>query len=357
MESALSMNSDYKVPLTDHLTELYSRDFFSRELNRLSVSDSYPITIITVDVDGLKLINDASGYGFGDEILRTSAAILKKASRKNDILARIGGDDFSCILPETDERTGEMVVRRVERFAAEHNKSFPEKQVKLSLGLATAEKKDDSNNNLVKTFKEAEDLMCRIKLHKPCSVRSQILAALLAALGERDFITKGHVDRLDEYSLVMGRKVGLSYRKLCNLSLLTKVHDIGKMGVPDCILDKKGPLDKEEFVKMKQHSVKGSRIALASLDLVGVADLILKHHERWDGKGYPLGLSGEEIPVECRILAIVDSFDAMTNDRPYRKRMSDSDALNELKNCSGSQFDPELVDVFFEVFSEKQYLR
>jgi HD-GYP domain-containing protein (c-di-GMP phosphodiesterase class II) len=137
------------------------------------------------------------------------------------------------------------------------------------------------------------------------------------------------------------------------LALLAQVHDIGKVGIPDQILLKNGPLNEEEWKIMRKHSEKGHRIASASADLLGIADFILKHHERWDGSGYPLGLKGKEIPVECRILAIVDAFDAMTSDRPYKEPRSIGDAIEELKRCAGSQFDPELVTMFLSVLAEK----
>jgi HD-GYP domain-containing protein (c-di-GMP phosphodiesterase class II) len=141
----------------------------------------------------------------------------------------------------------------------------------------------------------------------------------------------------------------LSHSQLWDLALLCQVHDLGKVGIPDRILFKPGPLNEEEWAVMCQHAEKGYRIAQATSDLAGIADLILKHHERWDGKGYPFGLAGEEIPIECRILAIADSFDAMTNDRPYKKAISAQEALEELKRCAGSQFDPRLVEHFLEI--------
>jgi HD-GYP domain-containing protein (c-di-GMP phosphodiesterase class II) len=168
----------------------------------------------------------------------------------------------------------------------------------------------------------------------------------MAALEERDFITSGHAHRLEDLCVRLGRQVKLSSSQLSDLNLLAQVHDLGKVGIPDNILFKPGPLNDQEWEIMQQHPEKGYRIAQSTSDLAGIADLILKHHERWDGKGYPLGLAGDEIPIECRILAIADSFDAMTNDRPYRKAISVEESLEELKQCAGSQFDPELVDIF-----------
>jgi HD-GYP domain-containing protein (c-di-GMP phosphodiesterase class II) len=154
---------------------------------------------------------------------------------------------------------------------------------------------------------------------------------------------------LERLCFQLGRKADLSSSELSALNLLAQVHDLGKVGIPDHILFKPGPLNDDEWKIMRQHPEKGYRIAQETTDLAGIADLILKHHERWDGKGYPLGLKGHGIPVECRILAIVDSFDAMTNDRPYRKAISVQEALEELRKGSGSQFDPQLVQHFLAI--------
>jgi len=151
----------------------------------------------------------------------------------------------------------------------------------------------------------------------------------------------------------IGEKIGLSSRQLGDLDLLARAHDLGKVGIPDKILFKKGPLDYEEWELMKQHPEKGHRIALSSPYFSEIADLILKHHERWDGRGYPLGLNGREIPVECRVLAIVDAYDAMISERPYHRALSKEEAVKELKNNAGSQFDPQLVKTFISILEEE----
>lgn len=168
----------------------------------------------------------------------------------------------------------------------------------------------------------------------------------MAALEARDFITEGHADRLKHLAGTLGRAMGLSEAILANVRLLAQFHDIGKVGIPDRILFKPGPLTPEERREMQRHSEIGHRIALSSPVLAPIADLILKHHEWWDGNGYPLKLKGKDIPLECRILAIVDAYDAMTSDRPYRKAMPRDEALRELFRCAGTQFDPYLVQKF-----------
>lgn len=331
----------------DKLTDMYNRTFFEEQLINLEGrNDKYPITIVSIDVDGLKLINDTMGHVIGDKLLITCGKILKQCIRNNDILARVGGGEFIVIMPNTDEETGEKIVKRLQTNTVKYNNDNPQLPISISMGVATAV---DDNMSIKEAYRSADDSMYNSKLHKGASAKSHIISTLMTTLGERDYITEGHGRRLASLSQKMGELKGLPSSQLDNLTLLAQVHDLGKVGIPDNILFKKGSLTDEEWKIMRQHSEKGYRIAISSPELSGIAHLILKHHERWDGKGYPLGISGPDIPVECRILSIVDAYDAMTNDRPYSKAKSMEEALTEIQNCAGSQFDSELVDLFFSV--------
>ncbi len=334
------------ISLYDHLTGLYNRAFFEEEMRRFNKSREYPITIISADLNGLKLINDTMGHGLGDKLLETCARILRKSLRSSDILARLGGDEFVAILPRTSEKTGEDIAGRLRSNIALYNQQHPELPLSISIGLATAKEEGES---LEETLRKSDFLMYRDKLNNNASTRGHIINTLLGALAERDYIAGGHAQRLSELCLAMGEKLGFTIRQITNLVLLAQVHDLGKLGVPDMILYKKGPLTEEEWEIMRLHPEKGYRIALSAPDLPDVAELILKHHERWDGKGYPLGLKGSEIPIECRVLAIVDAFDAMTNNRPYREAKSCKEAIKRIEEGAGTQFDPELVKVFLSV--------
>ncbi len=338
------------LSLHDQLTGLHNRVYFDNELKRLDNSREYPITIISTDLDNLKLINETMGHDIGDEYLKACAGILKKSLRGSDILVRAGGDEFVAILPRADRKAGEMIAGRIfSQINLYNQKRYGQLPLKISLGLSTAE---DESKPLKETLIEADELLFRDKLHRGAGASYQIIESLMAVLGERDFITEGHVRRLENLANKMGERFNLSQKQLSNLILLTKVHDLGKVGIPDRILFKESLLDDEEWNIMRQHSEKGYRIALASEDLSEIAGLILRHHERWDGGGYPLGLKGEKIPVECRILAIIDAYDAMVNNRPYRKAMSKTEAVEELKRNAGTQFDPELVAVFLLILEE-----
>jgi diguanylate cyclase (GGDEF)-like protein/PAS domain S-box-containing protein len=339
------------ISLHDQLTDLYNRNFFDTELHRLEKSREYPITIISADLDGLKLINDTLGHSKGDEMLIASANALRNSLRQSDILARIGGDEFGAILPNTDQASGEAIYNRILENIKAFNLSHAELPLSLSVGLATAEKAEEAN--LHELLKTADECMYREKLYHGSSMRNQIVQSLMMALAERDFIAEGHADRVHDLCHKMALKAGLSPRQLSDLALLSKVHDLGKVGIPDQILFKPGPLNHEEWITMKMHPEKGFRIASASPDLALVADYILKHHEHYDGQGYPMGLKKEEIPIECRILNIVDAFDAMTNDRPYSKAVSREEAIRELNRNAGSQFDPKLVILFMQILEEE----
>lgn len=340
------------ISLHDQLTALYNRAYFEEELKRLSTSRKYPITIIVADVNGLKLVNDTMGHDKGDELLTACARVLKKAFRSSDVVARVGGDEFVALLPRTDGKTGKSILKRLRLFIDKYNQEHPELPLSVSFGIATA---DTPEQSLKEIYKKADDLMYQEKLNLGSSARSKIVNALLTALSERDYITEGHARRMQKLCQDLGEKVGLSAQQLANLSLLAQVHDLGKVGIPDRILFKRGPLTEKEWEVMRQHPEKGYRIAMSSPDLAGIADLILKHHEKWDGTGYPLGLKEEEIPIECRILSIVDAFDAMTSGRPYCRTKTIEDALKEIRRCAGTQFDPRLAEAFIEMITSEKF--
>lgn len=334
------------LSMHDQLTGLYNRAFFEEEMQRLSQSRDYPIALITADLDDLKLVNDSLGHEAGDRLLKAAAAVLSKAVRSEDILARVGGDEFAVILTKTSDGGAEKIAARMREILDEYNRHHGDLPLGLSIGLAVA---PDAKKSLHEVFRHADDLMYRDKLYRSTRARNKSVQALLAALAERDYITQGHAQRLEYLCRKMGEKVKLSSSQLANLALLAQVHDLGKVGIPDSILFKAGTLTAEEWNVMRLHPEKGYRIAITSSDLSEVADLILKHHEKWDGSGYPIQLQGEDIPIECRILAIVDAYDAMTNDRPYSKGRSKEEALEEIKRSAGTHFDPKLAEVFLTV--------
>lgn len=347
------------ISLHDRLTGLYNRTYFEEELQRLSTSREYPITVIMGDINGLKLINDTLGHDKGDKLLTTCAQVIKRALRRSDILARIGGDEFVVLLPRTDEITGKRILERIQLSIDKNNQEHPGLPLSVSFGMATA---DTPEQPLKEVYKKADDLMYQKKHKLGTTSHSKIINALLTELLERIHVTEEQIRHKQELCQKLGKKAGLSVQQLANLSLLVKVHDLGIIGMPDRIISKKDPLTKSELKLMRQHPERGYHIALSSPDLAGVADLILKHHEKWDGTGYPLGLKGEEIPIECRILSIVDAFDSITTGRPpYCREKAVENALEEIRRYAGTQFDPNLAETFIEMitfdkstFSEKK---
>lgn len=327
----------------DTLTGLYNRTYFEREIQRFN-SEAGPVGIIVCDVDGLKLINDTLGHESGDRLLRTTADILRYTTRENGVAARIGGDEFAVLLPDRESAVADACAR-VRSAVQLYNAAHPKLPLSLSIGFAVRNRSRDLRH----IFTKADDSMYREKLHRGKSIRNALIQTLMKALEARDFITEEHAARMDAQVTAFGKKLGLPASTINDLRLLARFHDIGKVGIPDHILFKPGPLTPDERAKMQRHCEIGYRIARASPDLLPISDWILGHHEWWNGQGYPGGLKEEEIPLACRILAIVDAFDAMTSHRPYRRAMPAAEALAELERCAGTQFDPELVGVFVQM--------
>ncbi|MTI81661.1 MAG: diguanylate cyclase [Firmicutes bacterium] len=332
------------LSLHDSLTGLYNRTFFQQEMQRLKGCHN-SLGVILCDLNGLKLVNDTLGHDKGDLLLKEAADIINECSRSSDIVARIGGDEFVVLLSNCDEKLVENTCNRIGEAIKSYNVKNSELHLSISIGFAVS----GQESNIDDLFKEADNNMYREKLYHSKSVRSSLVQTLMKALEARDYITEGHASRLNELVVNLARAIGLPEQRMTDLRLLAQFHDIGKVGIPDRILFKEGPLNSEELNIMQRHSDKGYRIAQSAPELIPIADWILKHHEWWNGKGYPLGLKGEEIPLECRILAIADAYDAMTSDRPYRKAMSTEEAVKELKRCAGIQFDPQLVSEFVQL--------
>ncbi|RJX18557.1 MAG: diguanylate cyclase [Ammonifex sp.] len=333
----------------DPLTGLYNRTYFEDAMHHLEGSRSTPIGIILCDVDGLKLVNDTMGHDAGDNLLVAAADVIRKCFRHGDVVARIGGDEFAVLLTRSDRTAVEGACQRIRDALAKYNEANPEIPLSISVGFAVGE---EGTINVGELYKEADNNMYREKLHRSRSARSAIVQTLMKTLEAKDFITEGHVDRLQDLVAGIAAAIGLPDHRVSDLRLLALFHDIGKVGVSDRILLKPGPLTADERAEMQRHCEIGHRIAQSIPDLPPIADWILKHHEWWNGEGYPLGLKGEDIPLECRILAIADAFDAMTNDRPYRKAMPVEEAVEELKRCVGTQFDPDLVEEFVKLFKQ-----
>ncbi|MHB8984402.1 MAG: diguanylate cyclase domain-containing protein [Eubacteriales bacterium] len=339
------------LSLHDPITGIFNRTFFEQEMIRLGEEMYTPVGIILCDVDGLKLVNDTMGHNTGDELLAAAASVLKGSFREGDMVARIGGDEFAILLPKNEKINVENAVRRIRSNIARYNAKSPKFPLSISIGFAV---RNDVNIVMSDIFKEADNNMYREKLNSSQTARSAIIQTLMKKLEARDFVAEGHADRLQELVVEFATALGMPERSITDLRLLAQFRDIGKVSIPDRILFKPGPLSPEEVLEMQRHCEIGHRTAQSTPDLILIADLILKHHEWWNGKGYPLRLKGEEIPTECLIMAIADAYHAMTNDRPYRKALSQEEAVAELKRCAGTQFDPNFVSIFTWVLEKKR---
>lgn len=338
----------YELSIYDSLTHFYNRHYFEKKITEFEQSHACPIGYFTCDLDGLKLINDTMGHAEGDNYIRLAADIIRCSFGEQDIVARIGGDEFGILIQNASESLLEQKKDQLVSLISQANLADRPMPISMSLGYALW---NDADVGLADILKIAEDSMYRDKLNHMQSIKSKNIELLTEMLQARDFITEGHGGRLQELAGALAQKTGLSASDVRDVMLLAKFHDIGKIGISDAILFKPGSLTDEEMQAMKRHTEIGYRIASSSPDLIHIADWILKHHEKVDGSGYPFGLKGNEIPIQCRIVAILDAYDAMTNDRPYRKAISRDKACAELKKCSGSQFDSNLIDHFLTILA------
>jgi len=335
----------------DALTGLHNRSYYEAERRRLDHPDFLPLSLIIGDINGLKLINDAFGHGEGDKLLISIAKIMASCAREQDVLVRTGGDEFVMLLPKTSYSETGALVETI-KIACEAGYKLDNELIitSISLGYAT---KTRGYELFEKTFKLAEESMYRKKLLEYKSFHSAVLNSIKTTLFEKSNETEAHAERMADLAKQLGQALGLDQEELVALELVATLHDIGKISIDSKLLMKNSPLTEAEWREIKKHPEVGYRIAQTVPELRKISEYILCHHERWDGSGYPQGLKSEEIPLLARILAIVDAYDAMTQDRSYRPAMSQADAIAELQRHAGHQFDPALVAVFITDVIEK----
>ncbi|MFW6279297.1 MAG: HD domain-containing phosphohydrolase [Bacillota bacterium] len=331
----------------DGLTGLYNRSFLEEEIKRLDTRRKLPISIIMGDVNGLKLANDSFGHDTGDELLQAIASSMESVCRKEDIIARWGGDEYVILLPETKGEEAELIIDRIKKECQKDHGTIVPLSIALGYGV-----KEEAATDITEVIKKAENKMYDNKLAESRLVRSRIINSLQDTLSEKSNESTEHLQRMENKALALGKKLNLSEEELEKLKLIVSLHDIGKIIVPPEVLQKEDKLNKEEWEKVKKHSETGYRIVNSTDEYAHISMEILSHHEWWDGSGYPRKISGDSIPLLARILSIVDAYDIMIHGSFYKEGVSEMKALQELRKYAGKQFDPELVELFIELENE-----
>ncbi len=360
---------------TDELTGLYNRRYFEECLNReIGRHSRYGgiLSLVILDLDSFKTYNDIRGHLAGDKILSRIGQLIKRTIRNIDLAFRYGGDEFALILPQTGIEQAYVVAERVRRQIS--NKMWAKQLLfTASFGLATWPGDGTTADELCNAADQAlyyakrtggnriqvaaKTLLTSTDSHLTTGTTAEkgilsIIHALAAAVEARDIYTHGHSQRVRDYAIALAEALGLPTDRTINLSTAALLHDIGKIGIPDELLRKNDKMTAEQWEIIQSHTKLAAAIVGRIPSLTPCLPAILHHHERWDGKGYPTGLQGEAIPLEARILAIADAFEAMTASRPYHQPMPLSRAIEELKRNSGTQFDPKLVEVFLNIVPE-----
>jgi len=372
--SRLYTQAEQKARIDD-LTGLFNRRHFEERLeDEIARHSRYGgiFSMLILDLDSFKTYNDIYGHLAGDKLLREVGGIIKNSIRSADQAFRYGGDEFTLILPETNVDDAYMVAERIRKEIAAEMKA---RNIILtcSIGLVHYPSNGATFNTLMETADAAlyyaktkggnqSYIHSKIPPQPPAMVRQETMGislnaiyALTSVVEARDHYTYGHSRKVNSYAIALAKAIELPNDEITKISASASLHDVGKIGIPDDILNKKGKFTEEDWKIIKAHTKLGASIVGSVPGLVPCIPAILYHHEHYDGSGYPEGLKGDEIPLEARILAIADAFSAMTSARPYRGPLSLEQAIEELKRNAGTQFDPKLAEVFINLIESGSF--
>ena len=332
----------------DELTGLGTRKYFETELQNNIDQGILPLSVIIVDINGLKVINDAYGHDVGDNALREISEILKNLNPNYYCISRWGSDEMVILMPKDNGRSIDEVVKSIKRKIGKKNNHYFD----ISFGWAT-----EANNlmNAKYLMQRAEDSLYRNKILEPSSIRRNMIDSIVKTLQQKNPREEMHSQRVSFISEKIATELGFSEYEKKRVKLAGLMHDIGKISIDEEVLNKPGRLKDEEWLQIKKHPENGFKILSTSVDTMEIANAILAHHERWDGGGYPKGIAKDNIPIMARIIAVADTFDAMTSLRPYKNVVSEIEAIEEIKNCAGTQFDTQVVEAFLRYNKNRDF--
>ena len=333
----------------DYLTNIPNRRYFQDQLVKFDQSTYYPLGIAIMDLNGLKLINDAFGHSAGNRALKAVAKLLLKTKGPNDFIARIGGDEFAMICPNTDDDKMANYISIITQSISEKTIENIALSMAIGYSIKTAEK-----NKLRTVLSKAENNMYKNKVLSSHSLKNDAISSILETLQDKFNEEKVHSERVSRFCKQIGQALNLREDEVKELEFAGLYHDIGKISIPDAILDKPGKLTPNEWKTMKNHTLNGYQILRAADRYSNLAEYAMSHHERIDGNGYPNGIKGDDIPLFSRIISVADAYEAMTSDRPYRKAIKKSEAIEELRKHAGTQFDAAIVDLFINKVLTKE---
>jgi len=332
----------------DSMTGLYNRAYFEEAIHHIEQSRVTKVGIMICDLDGLKMINDTLGHMIGDAVIKTVADVLQHSFRKEDLIARVGGDEFAVIIHSNSSVVFEKAGQRLESIVKRYNAWKPIAYVSISTGYAIHKQ---GPIDLHALLNEADTQMYKAKKQRQGTIRKEIIFGMVANLEARGIILAKQREWMGKMVAHLASAAGLSPQNIKHLASMSIFYDIGKVRLSDAVLLKPEKLDQPERELIKRHCEVGYNIVSAVPEFEPIALGILAHHEWVNGEGYPFGLKGKSIPLEARILAIVDAYAAMRLERPYRKAISRAQAIEELQRCAGRQFDAELVEIFISVLT------
>jgi diguanylate cyclase (GGDEF)-like protein len=339
-----------QLSIHDKLTGLTNRTYFELQLERLQDAQHFPVGVVVCNVEYLKLLNETLGRVSSDKALLKSVNLIKSSFTGTVSISRIGSNQFVVFYKNTALQHLQSAAQALRENEAAYNKDNPDFPLSISLGLAISENQE---SKIHEVFCQAEYAMYCDEIDRSKDAHELFLQAILLAFRKHDTTAHDHFVHMQQLIEKFAGACNLSAQTIQELKWLATFHDIGKIGVPSYILEKQDRLTPEELIEVQKHSSIGYKIARVTPSLMPIADLINKHHEWWNGQGYPLGLKEEQIPLECRIIAIVEAFDAMISDHPYRAAMPVSAALQEIQKCAGTQFDPDLAEKFLELMQKE----